>query len=476
MLFYKSIIFFLNKLLFFYFTYKNFRILFRYKKFKPIKNIRYNNKKKSKKKKIATNPIAMEVKSELKQESDKSPCSKRIKYDSSPYSYSSSSSLSTLYSNTNYGFSSNEFMSHNPYATTYANPYLGHVPLAQNSVQLPLSKGVASQQANSASPISRSSSITSRSSSPSQSASMISHEEEDSEEQTSNPNVKSGKQKNEKPPFSYIALIVMAIQNSTSKKMTLNEIYQYLQTHFTFFQGQYQGWKNSVRHNLSLNECFIKLPKAMGKPGKGHYWTIDPNCEFMFEEGSFRRRPRGFRRKCQAQNSDNIENTENASGSILTPVSTGNQSSSSASSSSSITTPNTSAYKQNYLPTSNIFAPYSNYNFSDSNQFSNYQYDMSQTNGYNFHTYQNYNFTGQYPIQDTASTFAQYNSEKNDIKQEVYRPVASVWSSFVTSPDAVSTSYDYTTSYQNINQQQNTSASNSVSTQPLIEYSTNRNY
>ena len=49
-----------------------------------------------------------------------------------------------------------------------------------------------------------------------------------------------------------------------------------------------QGWKNSVRHNLSLNECFIKLPKALGRPGKGHYWTIDPAQEFMFEEGSCR--------------------------------------------------------------------------------------------------------------------------------------------------------------------------------------------
>ncbi len=58
-----------------------------------------------------------------------------------------------------------------------------------------------------------------------------------------------------------------------------------------------KGWKNSVRHNLSLNECFIKLPKALGRPGKGHYWTIDRNHEYMFEEGSFRRRPRGFRRK-----------------------------------------------------------------------------------------------------------------------------------------------------------------------------------
>ena len=109
-----------------------------------------------------------------------------------------------------------------------------------------------------------------------------------------------GHRRPEKPPFSYIALIVMAIQNSPAKKLTLSEIYNFLQTRFEFFRGSYQGWKNSVRHNLSLNECFIKLPKGLGRPGKGHYWTIDPASEFMFEEGSFRRRPRGFRRKCQA--------------------------------------------------------------------------------------------------------------------------------------------------------------------------------
>uniref|UniRef100_A0A8C1YMH3 Forkhead box F2b n=1 Tax=Cyprinus carpio TaxID=7962 RepID=A0A8C1YMH3_CYPCA len=110
----------------------------------------------------------------------------------------------------------------------------------------------------------------------------------------------SGVRRPEKPPYSYIALIVMAIQSAPTKRLTLSEIYQFLQTRFPFFRGSYQGWKNSVRHNLSLNECFIKLPKGLGRPGKGHYWTIDPTSEFMFEEGSFRRRPRGFRRKCQA--------------------------------------------------------------------------------------------------------------------------------------------------------------------------------
>lgn len=108
-----------------------------------------------------------------------------------------------------------------------------------------------------------------------------------------------GVRRQEKPPYSYIALIHMAIQSSPTKRLTLSEIYRFLQERFTFFKGSYQGWKNSVRHNLSLNECFIKLPKGLGRPGKGHYWTLDPAAEYMFEEGSSRRRPRGFRRKCR---------------------------------------------------------------------------------------------------------------------------------------------------------------------------------
>uniref|UniRef100_A0A0N4ZY33 Fork-head domain-containing protein n=1 Tax=Parastrongyloides trichosuri TaxID=131310 RepID=A0A0N4ZY33_PARTI len=99
--------------------------------------------------------------------------------------------------------------------------------------------------------------------------------------------------KPEKPAISYIALISLAIKAQPSRRATLAEIYKYLQGNYEFFRGEYNGWKNSIRHNLSLNECFIKLPKTDGeKIGKGHQWTIDDSVDFCYEAGIYRRRPR----------------------------------------------------------------------------------------------------------------------------------------------------------------------------------------
>ncbi len=78
---------------------------------------------------------------------------------------------------------------------------------------------------------------------------------------------------------SYIALIFMAINSTPTKKMTLSEIYSFLQQSFPFFRSTYMGWKNSVRHNLSLNECFIKLPKASA--------LFDRNSQNVREERNF---------------------------------------------------------------------------------------------------------------------------------------------------------------------------------------------
>ncbi|XP_016994855.1 uncharacterized protein fd102C isoform X1 [Drosophila takahashii] len=91
-----------------------------------------------------------------------------------------------------------------------------------------------------------------------------------------------------KPQHSYIGLIAMAILSSTEMKLVLSDIYQYILDNYPYFRSRGPGWRNSIRHNLSLNDCFIKSGRSAN--GKGHYWAIHPANMDDFRKGDFRRR------------------------------------------------------------------------------------------------------------------------------------------------------------------------------------------
>ncbi|CAF0871550.1 unnamed protein product [Adineta steineri] len=107
-----------------------------------------------------------------------------------------------------------------------------------------------------------------------------------------------------KPPYSYIALITLAIESSKDGKMTLNEIYKFIQDRYPFYnETTAQRWQNSIRHNLSLNDCFVKVSRTSsencspsGNKSKGNYWTLHDKAKNMFGNGtSFLRRSSRFK-------------------------------------------------------------------------------------------------------------------------------------------------------------------------------------
>ncbi|GMT11044.1 hypothetical protein PFISCL1PPCAC_2341, partial [Pristionchus fissidentatus] len=113
--------------------------------------------------------------------------------------------------------------------------------------------------------------------------------------------IQRGNYGSSKPPYSYISLITMAIQRSETHMMTLNEIYTWIMTQFPYYRQNQQrcgrGWQNSIRHSLSFNDCFVKVPRTPDKPGKGSFWTLHGLCGNMFENGCYLRRQKRFKVK-----------------------------------------------------------------------------------------------------------------------------------------------------------------------------------
>ncbi|XP_060744922.1 forkhead box protein N1 [Tachysurus vachellii] len=89
-----------------------------------------------------------------------------------------------------------------------------------------------------------------------------------------------------KPIYSYSILIFMALRNSRTGSLPVSEIYSFMTEHFPYFKTAPDGWKNSIRHNLSLNKCFEKVENKKGNSSrKGCLWALNPaKVEKMQEE------------------------------------------------------------------------------------------------------------------------------------------------------------------------------------------------
>jgi len=79
-----------------------------------------------------------------------------------------------------------------------------------------------------------------------------------------------------KPQCSYASMITWAIISTNEQCLSLNNIYEWIKAHYSFYRFATAGWQNSIRHNLSLSPTFEKIPRRPNEPGKGMKWRLAP--------------------------------------------------------------------------------------------------------------------------------------------------------------------------------------------------------
>ncbi|XP_030065606.1 forkhead box protein O4 [Microcaecilia unicolor] len=90
---------------------------------------------------------------------------------------------------------------------------------------------------------------------------------------------KGGSRRNAWGNQSYADLISQAIDSSPDKRLTLAQIYEWMVKSVPYFKDKGDsnssaGWKNSIRHNLSLHSKFIKVHNEA--TGKSSWWMLNP--------------------------------------------------------------------------------------------------------------------------------------------------------------------------------------------------------
>ena len=88
-----------------------------------------------------------------------------------------------------------------------------------------------------------------------------------------------------KPDVSYIEMIANALMENNNS-VVLGDIYTHIMDTYPYYKHTTNSWKTSIRHNLSVNECFVK-----GKRSKnGYFWSVHASCIESFKNRDFDRR------------------------------------------------------------------------------------------------------------------------------------------------------------------------------------------